>query len=87
MFSDPSAAAEVDEDSRRRRRDRADHGRLAAGGSTDPVRIYMRDMGGVDLLDREAEIRIAKRIEEGLSDALLAVAQSPESIDHAARRV
>src|SRR5699024_2657856 len=35
------------------------------GRTTDPVRMYMREMGTVELLDREGEIRIAKRIEEG----------------------
>ncbi|WP_428311398.1 RNA polymerase sigma factor RpoD [Hydrocarboniphaga sp.] len=81
VFADPSAAAEVDEDTAEDAAISLTLGNAAAGGTTDPVRIYMRDMGSVDLLDREAEIRIAKRIEEGLSDALLAVAQSPESID------
>ena len=36
------------------------------GRTTDPVRMYMREMGSVDLLTREGEIEIAKRIEEGL---------------------
>jgi RNA polymerase primary sigma factor len=81
MFSDPSAAAEVDEEVAEEAATALTIGDSQANRSTDPVRIYMRDMGGVDLLDREAEIRIAKRIEEGLSDALQAVAQSPESID------
>ncbi|MDB5970249.1 MAG: rpoD [Hydrocarboniphaga sp.] len=81
MFSDPSAAAEVDEEVAEEAATALTAGDSLANRSTDPVRIYMRDMGGVDLLDREAEIRIAKRIEEGLSNALYAVAQSPESID------
>jgi RNA polymerase primary sigma factor len=50
------------------------------GRTTDPVRMYMREMGSVELLDREGEIRIAKRIEEGLNEAMFALAQFPESI-------
>ena len=48
-----------------------------AGRTTDPVRMYMREMGTVDLLTREGEIVIAKRIEEGLRDVLNAVGQFP----------
>ena len=40
------------------------------GRTTDPVRMYMREMGTVDLLTREGEIEIAKRIEEGMRDLL-----------------
>ncbi|MHA7834977.1 MAG: RNA polymerase sigma factor RpoD [Algiphilus sp.] len=50
------------------------------GRTTDPVRMYMREMGSVELLDREGEIRIAKRIEEGLNESMRAVAQLPESV-------
>ncbi|NIP17536.1 MAG: hypothetical protein GWM87_04805, partial [Xanthomonadales bacterium] len=39
-----------------------------AGRTTDPVRMYMREMGTVELLTREGEIVIAKRIEEGIRD-------------------
>ena len=48
-----------------------------AGRTTDPVRMYMREMGTVDLLDREGEIAIAKRIEEGIRDVLAALAGFP----------
>lgn len=48
-----------------------------AGRTTDPVRMYMREMGTVDLLTREGEIVIAKRIEEGIRDVLNAVAYFP----------
>jgi RNA polymerase primary sigma factor len=48
-----------------------------AGRTTDPVRMYMREMGTVDLLTREGEIVIAKRIEEGIRDVLHAAAQFP----------
>ncbi|TAJ91887.1 MAG: RNA polymerase sigma factor RpoD [Gammaproteobacteria bacterium] len=51
------------------------------GRTTDPVRMYMREMGTVDLLTREGEIKIAKRIEEGLNQVLTALSQYPGSID------
>ena len=48
-----------------------------AGRTTDPVRMYMREMGTVELLTREGEIAIAKRIEEGIRDMLHAVSYFP----------
>ena len=50
------------------------------GRTTDPVRMYMREMGTVDLLTREGEIKIAKRIEKGLNQALRALAEFPPTI-------
>jgi RNA polymerase primary sigma factor len=50
------------------------------GRTTDPVRMYMREMGTVDLLTREGEIKIAKRIEEGLEEALTALATHPDIV-------
>jgi RNA polymerase primary sigma factor len=50
------------------------------GRTTDPVRMYMREMGTVELLTREGEIKIAKRIEEGLREALTALAGFPNTI-------
>jgi RNA polymerase primary sigma factor len=47
------------------------------GRTTDPVRMYMREMGTVELLTREGEIRIAKRIEEGLNQVRAALVQFP----------
>jgi RNA polymerase primary sigma factor len=47
------------------------------GRTTDPVRMYMREMGTVDLLTREGEIKIAKRIEDGLSQVLRALSDFP----------
>ncbi|MDH3647196.1 MAG: RNA polymerase sigma factor RpoD [Gammaproteobacteria bacterium] len=47
------------------------------GRTTDPVRMYMREMGTVELLTREGEIRIAKRIEQGLNQVRYAVAMLP----------
>ncbi|HJR74119.1 MAG TPA: RNA polymerase sigma factor RpoD [Luteimonas sp.] len=51
-----------------------------AGRTTDPVRMYMREMGTVELLTREGEIAIAKRIEEGLNQMLSSLASFPWSI-------
>ncbi len=51
------------------------------GRTTDPVRMYMREMGTVNLLTREGEIKIAKRIEEGLSQVLFAIGHYPRSIE------
>ncbi|MGE0384458.1 MAG: RNA polymerase sigma factor RpoD [Gammaproteobacteria bacterium] len=48
------------------------------GRTTDPVRMYMREMGTVDLLTREGEIKIAKRIEEGLNQVLSALSDFPQ---------
>jgi len=50
------------------------------GRTTDPVRMYMREMGTVELLTREGEIKIAKRIEEGMNEVLSALAAFPDSI-------
>ncbi|GAB3680490.1 RNA polymerase sigma factor RpoD [Salinisphaera aquimarina] len=47
------------------------------GRTTDPVRMYMREMGTVELLDRQGEIRIAKRIEEGLAEMMFSLAYFP----------
>jgi RNA polymerase primary sigma factor len=51
------------------------------GRTTDPVRMYMREMGTVDLLNREGEIEIAKRIEEGLREVTIAIAAYPPTLD------
>ena len=50
------------------------------GRTTDPVRMYMREMGSVELLTREGEIEIAKRIEEGLKHMILAISACPTTI-------
>jgi RNA polymerase primary sigma factor len=52
------------------------------GRTTDPVRMYMREMGTVELLTREGEIRIAKRIEEGLDAVRLALSNYPSTADY-----
>ena len=51
------------------------------GRTTDPVRMYMREMGTVELLTREGEIEIAKRIEGGMMDMMEAISGSPATID------
>jgi len=53
-----------------------------AGRTTDPVRMYMREMGTVELLTREGEIAIAKRIEEGIRDVLTALAYYPGTVSY-----
>ena len=50
------------------------------GRTTDPVRMYMREMGSVELLTREGEIEIAKRIEEGLKQVLEALSTNPHTV-------
>lgn len=50
------------------------------GKTTDPVRMYMREMGSVELLTREGEIDIAKRIEDGINQVQCSVAEYPEAI-------
>jgi RNA polymerase primary sigma factor len=52
------------------------------GRTTDPVRMYMREMGTVDLLTREGEIEIAKRIEEGMRDLLAASVAYPRTVEY-----
>jgi RNA polymerase primary sigma factor len=50
------------------------------GRTTDPVRMYMREMGSVELLTREGEIEIAKRIEDGLKHMILAISACPMTV-------
>ncbi|MEH8016512.1 RNA polymerase sigma factor RpoD [Rheinheimera muenzenbergensis] len=52
------------------------------GRTTDPVRMYMREMGTVELLTREGEIDIAKRIEDGINTVQSSVAEYPEAITY-----
>ncbi|WP_369688353.1 RNA polymerase sigma factor RpoD [Aliivibrio sp. 1S128] len=52
------------------------------GRTTDPVRMYMREMGTVELLTREGEIDIAKRIEEGINEVQCSVAEFPGAISY-----
>ncbi|QJC34905.1 RNA polymerase sigma factor RpoD [Enterobacteriaceae endosymbiont of Donacia piscatrix] len=55
---------------------------LEMGKTTDPVRIYMREMGTVELLTREGEINIAKRIEEGINQIQSSIAEYPKSVEY-----
>lgn len=57
------------------------------GRTTDPVRMYMREMGTVELLTREGELRIAKRIEEGLNQVSAALATFPTTVDLLCRQL
>ena len=50
------------------------------GRTTDPVRMYMREMGTVELLTREGEIKIARRIENGLNQAMSSLARYPDTM-------
>ena len=81
LFSEPAvAAAEDDEEAAEEAAAALAASDSEFGRTTDPVRMYMREMGSVELLDREGEIRIAKRIEEGLGEALYAMASYPETV-------
>ena len=51
------------------------------GRTTDPVRMYMREMGQINLLDRDGEIEIAKRIEDGLKHMVMAIATYPSTME------
>ena len=80
LFSEPTVAAAEDDEEAAEEAAAA----LASAGSefgrtTDPVRMYMREMGSVELLDRDGEIRIAKCIEESLNEALRAIAIYPQT--------
>ena len=81
LFSEPAvAAAEDDEEAAEEAAAALAASDSEFGRTTDPVRMYMREMGSVELLDREGEIRIAKRIEEGLGEAMYAMASYPETV-------
>ncbi len=56
-------------------------GATEIGSTTDPVRLYMREMGSVNLLTRDGEIEIAKRIEKGLTQVQLALSAFPPCVD------
>ncbi len=57
------------------------------GRTTDPVRMYMREMGTVELLTREGELHIAKRIEDGLNQVAAALATFPPAVEHLVDRI
>lgn len=78
MLANPDSA--VDEDTAEEAADVLAQVDSDLGRTTDPVRMYMREMGTVDLLDRKGEIEIAIRIEEGLRHVLYSISQYPEIV-------
>jgi RNA polymerase primary sigma factor len=78
LFSEPTAADD-DEEAAEEAAAALAAAHSEFGRTTDPVRMYMREMGSVELLDREGEIRIAKCIEASLNEALYALATYPET--------
>ena len=80
LMSDTAAAASDDEDVEEQAEAALSTVDSEFGRTTDPVRMYMREMGTVELLTREGEIEIAKRIEEGLKHMVLAISACPSTI-------
>jgi RNA polymerase primary sigma factor len=83
LISRPAVVSEVDED------EAAEVAAVLAssvdaeqGRTTDPIRIYMREMGSVALLNRDSELSIAKRIEEGFNQAGSELVRFPAAVDH-----
>ncbi len=81
LILNDSASADTDDETAQQEAEAA----LAAvesdlGRTTDPVRMYMREMGSVDLLTREGEISIAKRIEDGLNQVNMSLARFPGTV-------
>lgn len=76
-FNNDGVQYEIEE----QKEDEVDDSTSLAGATDDPVRLYLRDMGGVDLLSREGEIAIAKKIEEGKVMMLQALCESSLVID------
>ena len=77
LLSDTAVAGDDDTDEAAQRLATVDS---EFGRTTDPVRMYMREMGTVELLTREGEIQIAKRIEEGLNQVRAALLQFPPTV-------
>lgn len=80
LMSDTAAAAADDEEVEAQAEQALSSVDSEFGRTTDPVRMYMREMGSVELLTREGEIEIAKRIEEGLKHMILAISACPTTI-------
>ncbi len=76
LFAEPSVAGD-DEEAAEEAAATLASANAEFGRTTDPVRMYMREMGSVPLLDREGEIRIAKRIEQGIAEAAYSLALFP----------
>src|SRR6058998_2298122 len=80
IASDATPVAQTDEDVEEQAEAALSTVDSEFGRTTDPVRMYMREMGSVELLTREGEIEIAKRIEGGLQAMMLAISASPTTI-------
>ncbi len=80
LMSDTAAAATDDEEVEAQAEQALSTVDSEFGRTTDPVRMYMREMGSVELLTREGEIEIAKRIEEGLKHMVQAISACPTTI-------
>ena len=80
LMSDAAATASDDEEVEAQAEQALSTVDSEFGRTTDPVRMYMREMGTVELLTREGEIEIAKRIEEGLKHMILAISACPTTI-------
>jgi RNA polymerase primary sigma factor len=80
LMSDTAAAATDDEEVEAQAEQALSTVDSEFGRTTDPVRMYMREMGTVELLTREGEIEIAKRIEEGLKHMVQAISACPTTI-------
>jgi RNA polymerase primary sigma factor len=80
LMSDTAAAATDDEEAEEQAEQALSSVDSEFGRTTDPVRMYMREMGSVELLTREGEIEIAKRIEEGLKHMVQAISACPTTI-------
>ncbi|MBE8214939.1 MAG: RNA polymerase sigma factor RpoD [Endozoicomonadaceae bacterium] len=78
LFSESHDSVETDEDEAAATLAAAEQD---AGRTTDPVRLYMREMGTVELLTRDGEIQIAKRIEEGIIEMMRSISEFPGIVD------
>ena len=80
LLTDASPAASDDDDAEEEAAAALSTVDSEFGRTTDPVRMYMREMGSVELLTREGEIEIAKRIEDGLKHMIYAISSCPTTI-------
>jgi RNA polymerase primary sigma factor len=80
LIGDGSAVSNTDDDAEEQAEAALSTVDSEFGRTTDPVRMYMREMGSVELLTREGEIEIAKRIEKGLRDMVQAISACPVTI-------
>ncbi len=81
LLTDASPAASDDDDAEEEAAAALSTVDSEFGRTTDPVRMYMREMGSVELLTREGEIEIAKRIEDGLKHMIHAISSCPTTIE------